>query len=115
MIAGAATFTGVDQLNPFFPGALSTQNTSANSASLVLSQTATRDAMFGTIAIANAGNTSNLRTSGSVDTVVADARWTNRCRERARRRRHALGQHRARTWPRTRASTGSGTSPTRRR
>ncbi len=80
---------------PVLPrGALSTQNTSANSASLVLSQTATRDAMFGTIAIANAGNTANLRTSGSVDTVVADARWANDLQGRARRRRHAFGQHR---------------------
>jgi hypothetical protein len=76
-IAGAVTFTGVDQLNPFFPGAASTQNTAGNSASLVLNGTTARDAMFGTIAIANASNTANLRTSGSVDTVVADLRWTN--------------------------------------
>ena len=93
VIAGAATFTGVDQLNPFFPRRASTQNTSANSASLVLSQTATRDAMFGTIAIANAGNTANLRTSGSVDTVVADAALGQLAAGRARRRRHAFGQH----------------------
>ncbi|HEX6023493.1 MAG TPA: PKD domain-containing protein, partial [Solirubrobacter sp.] len=75
VIAGASTFTGVDQLNPLFPGAQSTQNNSANSASLVLNGTAARDGMFGTISIANAGNTFNLRTGGSTDTVVADVRW----------------------------------------
>ena len=31
--------------------------------------------MFGTISIANAGNTSNLTTTGSIDLVTADLRW----------------------------------------
>src|SRR5687767_8982301 len=70
LIAGASTFTGVDQLNPLFAGAASTANQGSNSASLILSGTVTRDAMFGTISVANAGNTSALFMQGSVDTVV---------------------------------------------
>ena len=76
VIVGATAFTGVDQTLPIMPGATGASNTSANSASLVLSGTTAADGMFGTISVANAANTSAIFTQGSIDLVVADVRWS---------------------------------------
>jgi hypothetical protein len=76
VVLGATAFTGVDQTLPTLTGATGSSNTAANSASLVLGGTTIADGMFGAISIANAANTSAVFAQGSVDTVVADVRWS---------------------------------------
>ena len=77
VIAGAVSYTGVDQVTPIIVGSTGFQdNTPANAASFVSNGTVTRDGMFGTIVISPVANTSGeISTQGSTDLVVADNRW----------------------------------------
>jgi hypothetical protein len=76
VIAGATAFTGVAQATPLINGNTGSSNTAINSTGLVLGGTTIADAMFATIAIANAANTSALTTAASIDLVTPDLRWS---------------------------------------
>lgn len=76
IVIGATAFTGVDQTLPIIASASENANYGSNSASLVLNQNVEADGMFGVISINDADNITAIRTTGSVDTVVADKRWS---------------------------------------
>lgn len=75
-VVGATTYTGVDGLNPLIAVASGAEDNGANAASLVLNNTTTSDGMVGAISYGEVGNTSAPFTQGSVDTVVADLRYS---------------------------------------
>ncbi|HWI74225.1 MAG TPA: PKD domain-containing protein [Baekduia sp.] len=74
-VAGATTFTGVDPIDPVLAATSGGQDSGVNSATLVFNNTTVADGMIGALALDNITNTGNVRTQGSVDTVVADQRW----------------------------------------
>lgn len=78
VVVGASAFTGVDQTLPLIASTSINAANGSNSASLVLNQNVEADGMFGVIAVNDADNITGIRTTGSVDTVVADLRWTGR-------------------------------------
>ena len=77
VIAGATTFAGRRPGQPDHRRHRSgDQNTASNAASFVTNGTEAKDGMFGTIVISPASQTGAITTQGSVDTVVADNRWS---------------------------------------
>ena len=75
-VAGAVSFTGVDSSSPILAAGAADGNTNATSTSIVLGDSVAQDGMIGVLALGNTANTSNVRTQGSVDTIVADVRWS---------------------------------------
>lgn len=76
VVAGASTFTGVDQTLPIIASTSIDAANASNSAALALNQNVEADGLFGVISINDADNITAIRNTGSADMVTADTRWS---------------------------------------
>ncbi|HEY6762920.1 MAG TPA: PKD domain-containing protein [Baekduia sp.] len=74
-VIGAASFTGVDPVDPVIVATSDHEDGGQNSADISLNNTVAADGMFGVIALDNLANTSEPTVGGATDLVVPTQLW----------------------------------------